>query len=161
MREFTNRLIELVEDGILDPVGVVRMCVKYMSEDEVEEMCDMNELTDLMFEPGIEEDELEDEEPDPEDDPELWLEGPTKFEGPQEFTHVNDIWDTLEQCETLDQIKDVITSIPLKFGRWFCEQTDEDDEVLELEVTNEWWDDNQQDLMTEKQRLEIKKSEVE
>lgn len=59
MREFTNRLIELVEEGTLDPVGVVRMCVKYMSEDEVKDMCDCNELTDLMFEPDIEEDEEE------------------------------------------------------------------------------------------------------
>ena len=68
MREFTNRLIELVEEGTLDPVGVVRMCVKYMSEDEVEDMCDCNELTDLMFEPDEEEDELEDEEEEVEEE---------------------------------------------------------------------------------------------
>ena len=54
IRKFSNRLIEMVEEGILDPVGVVRMCVKYMSEDEVKDMCDCNELTDLMFEPDIE-----------------------------------------------------------------------------------------------------------
>lgn len=159
MREFTNRLIEMVEDGSFDPIDALRACLKYMSEDEVEDMCNMNDFTDYMFDSDEEEDEDEDEVEDmfdfeDEDDVE-------EFDPPQEFTHVNDIWDTLEQCETLDQIEDVITSIPLKFGRWFCEQTDEDEEVLEFEVTNEWWDDNQQDLMTEKQRLEIKKSEVE
>lgn len=68
MRDYSNKLIELVEEGTLNPVEVVRMCVKYMSEDEVEEMCNMNELTDLMFEPEEkEEDELEDEKPTEED----------------------------------------------------------------------------------------------
>ena len=152
MREFTNRLIEMCEEGTLDLGDVLLACLKYMSEDEVKEMCDMNDFTDQMFEPDIEEDELEDEEEEEDEE---------EFDPPNEFIHVGEIWDTLEQCETEEEIEDVITSIPLKFGRWFCEQTDEDDEVLEFEVTNEWWDDNQQDLMTEKQRLEIKKPEVE
>ena len=140
MRDFTNRLIELVEEGTLDPVGVVRMCVKYMSEDDVEDMCDCNELTDLMFEPDIEEDELEDEEEDVEE-----------FDGPKEFNHVNDIWDTLEQCETEDQISDVLDEIPRKFGTWFYDKID--DGVVE--VTNQWWDDNQEDMMVESQRFEV------
>lgn len=134
MRDFTNRLIELVEEGTLDPIGVVRMCVKYMSEDEVEDMCDCNELTDLMFEPEDEEDEEEEE-----------------FDPPMEFNHVNDIWDTLEQCETLDQIEDVLDEIPRKFGTWFCDVID--DGVVE--VTNQWWDDNQEDMMVESQRFEV------
>jgi hypothetical protein len=57
MREFTNRLIELVEEGTLSAVEVVRMCVKYMSEDDVEDMCNCNELTDLMFEEPDEDDD--------------------------------------------------------------------------------------------------------
>lgn len=140
MREFTNRLIELVEEGILDPVGVVRMCVKYMSEDEVEDMCDCNELTDLMFEPeDEEEDELEEE-----DDVE-------EFDPHTEFNHVNDIWDLLEQCETLDQISDVLDEIPRKFGTWFYDIIGEN----VVEVTNQWWDSNQQDMMVESQRFEV------
>lgn len=67
MRDYTNKLIELVEEGTLNPVEVVRMCVKYMSEDEVEEMCNMNELTDLMFESEKEEDEPKDKKPTEED----------------------------------------------------------------------------------------------
>jgi hypothetical protein len=135
MREFTNRLIELVEEGTLDPVGVVRMCVKYMSEDDVEDMCDCNELTDLMFEP-------EDEEED--DDVE-------EFDPHIEFEHVNDIWDLLEQCETLDQISDVLDEIPRKFGTWFYDIIGEN----VVEVTNQWWDSNQQDMMVESQRFEV------
>jgi hypothetical protein len=141
MREFTNRLIELVEEGILDPVGVVRMCVKYMSEDDVEDMCDCNELTDIMFDSEDEEDELEDEE---EDDVE-------EFDPHTEFEHVNDIWDLLEQCETLDQISDVLDEIPRKFGTWFYDIIGED----VVEVTNQWWDSNQQDMMVESQRFEV------
>ncbi len=144
IRKFSNRLIEMVEEGTIDPIGVVRMCVKYMSEDEVEDMCDCNELTDLMFEPD-EEDELEDEEDDVEE-----------FDGPMEFNHVNDIWDTIEQCETREQIEDVLDNIPRKFGEWWVDQTDELDGVIELEVTNQWWDDNQQDMMTQSFRCEVR-----
>lgn len=57
VRKYSNRLIELVEEGILDPVNTVRMCVKYMSEDDVTDMCNCNELTDLMFSDSEEEDE--------------------------------------------------------------------------------------------------------
>ena len=137
MRKFSNRLIELVEEGTLDPVGIVRMCVKYMSEDEVEDMCDCNELTDLMFEPEEEEDEDEEEE---------------EFDPPMEFNHINDIWDTLEQCETEEEIEDVLDEIPRKFGTWFCDKID----VGVIEVTNQWWDDNQQDMMVESQRFEVR-----
>jgi hypothetical protein len=39
-----DRLIELVEDGMLDPVQAVIMCAKWMTNSEVEEMLDANEL---------------------------------------------------------------------------------------------------------------------
>ena len=142
MRKFSNRLIELVEEGTLDPVGVVRMCVKYMSEDEVEDMCDCNELTDLMFETEEEEDELEDEEED----------NVEEFDPPLEFNHVNDIWDTIEQCETLEEIEDVLDEIPRKFGTWFCDKIDNG----VVEVTNQWWDEDQQDMMVQSFRCEVR-----
>ena len=41
-----DRLIELVEDGILDPVMAIQMCAKWMTNDEVGEMLDTNELSD-------------------------------------------------------------------------------------------------------------------
>lgn len=43
-RQMTNRLLELVEEGILDPTLVITACVKYMSEDEVADMCHINEF---------------------------------------------------------------------------------------------------------------------
>jgi len=45
-----DRLIELVEDGIVDPIMAVKMCAKWMTNDEVEEMLDANELSDRFME---------------------------------------------------------------------------------------------------------------
>ena len=54
-----DRLIELVEDGVLDPLMAVKMCAQWMTNDEVEEMLDANELSDRFIE---EEDEDEEEQ---------------------------------------------------------------------------------------------------
>ena len=45
-RQETNRLLEMIDDGVLDPKAVVTMCVKYMSEDDVADMMDCNELSE-------------------------------------------------------------------------------------------------------------------
>ena len=45
-RQETNRLLEMIDDGMLDPKAVVTMCVKYMSEDDVADMMDCNELSE-------------------------------------------------------------------------------------------------------------------
>jgi hypothetical protein len=50
VRHFSCRLLELIDEGLLDPTSVVEMCVTYMSEDEVKDMCWQNELTDLIWE---------------------------------------------------------------------------------------------------------------
>lgn len=48
--DYRDRLIELVEDGMLDPMMAVTMCAKWMSNDEVGEMLDANELSDRFLE---------------------------------------------------------------------------------------------------------------
>jgi hypothetical protein len=45
----------MVENGSIDPKAVVMMCVKFMSEDDVDEMCRINEVF-------VEDEEEEDEE---------------------------------------------------------------------------------------------------
>lgn len=67
------------------------------------------------------------------------------------FTHVNDIWEALEACETATQIYEVLDTIPAKFGTWWADVV----AAGELEVTNQWWDDNQQDMMIESQTFEV------
>ena len=54
-REYTSKLLELVEDGMLDRDTVIMACVKYMSEDDVKDMMESNEFI-------LEEDEDEDDD---------------------------------------------------------------------------------------------------
>jgi len=39
-----DRLLEATEDGMLDPQFVIRMCARWLTSDEVYEMCDANEI---------------------------------------------------------------------------------------------------------------------
>lgn len=43
-RKATNKLLELIDDGIISAEDVVTMCLKWMSEDDVEDMCKANEI---------------------------------------------------------------------------------------------------------------------
>lgn len=43
-RKYTNRLLDAVEDGIIDKDAVISACVNYMSEDDVEDMCRINDF---------------------------------------------------------------------------------------------------------------------
>lgn len=43
-RETTNKILELVEEGALDPMDVLVMALKYMSEEDVTDMARCNEL---------------------------------------------------------------------------------------------------------------------
>ena len=43
-REYTNKILEMVEEGILDRDNVIMACVKYMSEDDVKDMMHTNEF---------------------------------------------------------------------------------------------------------------------
>jgi len=42
--DYRDRAIELVEDGMVDPMMMLQAAVKYMSQDEVKEMLEINEL---------------------------------------------------------------------------------------------------------------------
>jgi hypothetical protein len=46
MRNESNRLLEMMDDGLLSAEDIVMMCVKYMSEDDVADMMDCNELSE-------------------------------------------------------------------------------------------------------------------
>lgn len=43
-RKITNRLLDMIEEGVLDPQIVLEACLKYMSEDDVADMAHSNEL---------------------------------------------------------------------------------------------------------------------
>ena len=43
-REATNKILEMVEEGVLDKDNVILACLKYMREDEVADMAHINEF---------------------------------------------------------------------------------------------------------------------
>jgi hypothetical protein len=55
-RQYTEQLLEMIEDGILDRDAVIMAAVKYMSEDDVRDMMESNEFV------PVEEDEEEDDD---------------------------------------------------------------------------------------------------
>ena len=57
-REYTSKLLDAIEQGLLSPQAVVEMALTYMSEDEVH---DMMRINDLLYYLDAEEDE-EDED---------------------------------------------------------------------------------------------------
>lgn len=59
-RKTTAKLLELVEQGVLDPMSVLEAALDYMSEDDVEDMAWSNQF--LSEDEEEESDEDEDEE---------------------------------------------------------------------------------------------------
>lgn len=55
-RDFTNKLLEDIDNGILDRDTVIMACVKYMSEDDVQDMMECNEFVDIEDEEDYEDD---------------------------------------------------------------------------------------------------------
>ena len=45
MTDYRDIAIEMVEDGMIDPMMMLTACLKYMSNDEVKDMLEINELT--------------------------------------------------------------------------------------------------------------------
>lgn len=43
-RYATNKILKMVEEGVLDKDTVIMACLKYMSEAEVVDMAEMNEF---------------------------------------------------------------------------------------------------------------------
>ena len=67
------------------------------------------------------------------------------------FEHVDEIWEALEECKTAEEVNDLLDCIPNKFGTWWVDEID----VGVIEVTNQWWDKNQEDMIVESQTFEI------
>lgn len=51
-----NRALELVEEGMVDPMLMLRACLNHMSEDDVGDMLDLNELSGRFEEEEYDED---------------------------------------------------------------------------------------------------------
>ena len=56
VRQATNKILEMIDEQLLDPKAVVMMCLKWMSEDSAAEMAEANELFEIEEEEEEEED---------------------------------------------------------------------------------------------------------
>ena len=61
MREYTSKLIAMMDEGLISAAAVAEMALAYMSEDDVKDMCRAN---DLLL--GEDEEEADEEEWTPE-----------------------------------------------------------------------------------------------
>lgn len=59
MREYTSKLIAMMDEGLITAESVAEMALAYMSEDDVKDMCLANDL--LIGEDEDEEEEAEEE----------------------------------------------------------------------------------------------------
>ena len=59
-RKVTNKLLEMMEEGALDPALLARLALGYMSEDDVRDLAESNEL--------LEDEDLEDDDEDDEEE---------------------------------------------------------------------------------------------
>ena len=57
MREYTTKLLEMMDEGMITAESVAEMCLAYMSEDDVKDMCRANDILD-------DEDDEDDGQPD-------------------------------------------------------------------------------------------------
>jgi hypothetical protein len=62
MREYTSKLIAMMDEGLISAEAVAEMALAYMSEDDVKDMCHANDL--LIGEDDEEEDDDEEWTPD-------------------------------------------------------------------------------------------------
>ena len=60
-REYTCRLLEMVDSGILSPDDVMSAALSYMSDSDVEDMMHMNQCDDVLVEESTEENDSEEE----------------------------------------------------------------------------------------------------
>ncbi len=49
-QDYRDKAIDFVEDGLVEPMTMIIMCLKWLSNDDVEEMLDANELSERFFE---------------------------------------------------------------------------------------------------------------
>ena len=72
MTKARERLYDLLDQGVITHEQVVNMCMGFMSESEVEDLLDANELSERFEEEEEEEEEEEDEDDGQPDEAQEW-----------------------------------------------------------------------------------------
>jgi hypothetical protein len=63
MREYTTKLLGMMDEGLITAEAVAEMALAYMSEDDVKDMCRANDILDEEDEDRIVEEEYDDSFP--------------------------------------------------------------------------------------------------
>ena len=50
LRAYTDKALDLVEEGYILPADMILMCLKYMPEDDVQDMLHYNQVCDCFYE---------------------------------------------------------------------------------------------------------------
>ncbi len=70
------------------------------------------------------------------------------------FNHIDDCWDAINECETIQEVGDLIREFPNKFGDWWITESHNGDTEC-YEVTNSYWDENSGGQLFESSELEV------
>lgn len=70
------------------------------------------------------------------------------------FNHIDDCWDAITECETIQEVQKVLGEIPNKFGSWWIAVTDNGDGDC-YEITNSYWDSDAGGQLYESAELEV------
>jgi hypothetical protein len=74
------------------------------------------------------------------------------------FYHIHDCVDALMACETIEEVYALFGAFPNKFGEWWVDVVGEGEDAY-YEVTNEWWDEQYEELNSRTFDLEIEVEE--
>ena len=74
------------------------------------------------------------------------------------YNHINDCVEALMACKNIDEVHDTLDSFPRKFGEWWVDTIGEGEDAY-YEVTNEYWDEQYEELCVNTYELEIEVAE--
>lgn len=74
------------------------------------------------------------------------------------FNHISEVVDGLMACKNIDEVDEYLDNIPRKFGEWWFDTVGEGEDAY-YEVTNEYWDEQYEELCSNQYQLDIKVEE--
>ena len=74
------------------------------------------------------------------------------------FYHIHDCVDALMNCEIIEEVYALFDTFPRKFGEWWVDVVGEGEDAY-YEVTNEYWDEQYEELCSNQYQLEIEVEE--
>ena len=122
-----------------------------LTEDDVKAMQGcfyqaMNESMEIDDVWGLEIEEDEDDAPDIEDAKKYTM-------------HIDDIVDGLNACETIDEVRDFLDTIPRKFGEWWVDTVVDPEGNWHYEVTNEYFENGELQVDTYNLDIEVEEED--